>query len=323
MIRRDKPDLEIRGQTFKSDLRVTRHEPDVGLFRPPGLKASVTRASSETQSLRTLELGGEEIEDTLDVALDITECIPYWQAVTQAYEEGRAAVHFHLWTGACKSKGCAQNLCIWAQRSADQVGESPFPFDQMAVLPNPVALKEHFDSGRCHEAGLKHPVFVVVRKSIKKRGRVRTRIITSAVGLKPLELCAVFQRESCKHLLLNTTQAEVVDGQRCGESGLLMFDAARIDEGKLKDQIVKGAAEVMDRISDDHAQRGWEVVHGIDGDNEATRLYVDLGLDSHPWRFFPSKEVVRQGIKGVHMFLALAEFGSGSVQRVIHRVTST
>lgn len=225
------------------------------------------------------EIGPEGIDDLHDHPLDAVQSSVeegLWEP--ERWLDGRLAVHVHLWSGTHWFAGSTHHLCAIFQQTV-------MVEDDLSAIAS-IIIRGQPESG-INDAGLHgdtawvdHPMLVHIREIAQPF----ERFSPGMVRLKALDDCPVFAANPLDPAFDAAGRPAFVrrdDRKLCAAR----FDA--IQQGQLPNELIKGGAQIMNKLSEDHPDHRRRFLEELRSKDVGALLGLELTRESV--RFFPQE----------------------------------
>jgi hypothetical protein len=171
----------------------------------------------------------------------------FWNSLAEAYAEAGVEVHVHFRASFVKG-GVAGDWCAAFNRT---------PSHEFDFVGNVVAGDDESKGLGCEKDEVGQPVLVHVFKLVEPPKGVGLGKLPSRVRLQPLDNCLSTWIDAPKHVV----EFARILVEEDGKPGVA-FDAAGYrsplvtGNGKFKDEVIEGAPEVVEAVSDNKAKFG-------------------------------------------------------------------
>jgi hypothetical protein len=201
----------------------------------------------------------------------------FWPSLAKAYAEFGIEIHVHFCAGFVKGD-VAGDFCAVFYRTPvhefDAVGRVVVAGGDKAEQP-----------GRKKDE-VRQPVLIHVVKLVEPpKGIGLGEPIPSLVRLQPLDNCLRMFVYAPKHVVEFARILLDLDGKTGVTFDLAGYRATVACDGKFKNEVVKGAAEIMEAVSDDEAKFGRRRVEHFDAHDLLAAIDIGFGPGS-VWAIF-------------------------------------
>ncbi len=216
------------------------------------------------------------VDATVDVAQYLRDGEPwdsFWPSLAEAYAELGIEIHVHFRAGFVEG-GIAGDFCAVFNRTP------PHEFDVVGGVAVAGSNEAKQPGREKDEVG--QPMLVHVVKLVKPpEGVGLSEPISSCVRLQFLDNCLRTWVDAPKHLVEFRRVLLDLDRKTGGRLDLAGYRSPLITgDGKLKNEVVEGASEVVEAISDDEAEVGRRRVERFDAKDLLAAINIGFGPGS-------------------------------------------
>ena len=203
-----------------------------------------------------------------------------WQAVVEAYAEGRLEIHVHFRFRENGGPRASSYYCAVFKRASG-------PFDgagrhhDVSRTPMGRALDQE-------EGQMGQPMLIEVRKLVEHPEGVRCEVIPSLVRLQPLDVCLrewvdatdLRSTSRLKQSRSGSGSSLLVHVPEDGELGTLGDIRGQrvpgVGDGEFEGEVVEGGTEVVKALPNDEAEQGGWRVEDFEPNNALAHLRVEF-----------------------------------------------